>query len=74
MNEPDHAIGVVIRRARLAKGWTADELARAINLSTKTILSYESGIYRPSRAVLGLMAKALGASLDVRPTVGTALS
>jgi ribosome-binding protein aMBF1 (putative translation factor) len=54
----------IIRRARLAKGWTVEQLAKVVQLPAKTILFYESDLYTPSRVALARIGAALGETLD----------
>jgi transcriptional regulator with XRE-family HTH domain len=54
----------IIRRARVAKGWTIEQLAKVVHLPAKTILFYESDLYTPSRAALARIGEALGETLD----------
>ena len=56
--------GEVIRAARIAKGMTQTALAKAANISDRTIRSAESGKRRPSYEVLGKIIHALDLSAD----------
>lgn len=55
-------IGRRIREARLAKGWTLDELSAAVDgvLSKTRINGYENGDKLPGPETIALLAKALG--------------
>jgi len=56
--------GEVIRAARIAKGMTQTALAKAANISDRTIRSAESGKRRPSHEVLGKIIYALDLSAE----------
>jgi len=43
----DENIGKKIREARRAKGWTQDDLARAVNVCIGTVGNWESGRTKP---------------------------
>jgi transcriptional regulator with XRE-family HTH domain len=59
-------IGAQIRALRVAKGWSLTELARRVGTSTPTLHRYESGWDRFELATLRRVARALGASLEIR--------
>ncbi len=59
-------IGAQIRALRVAKGWSLAELARRVGTSTPTLHRYESGWDRFELATLWRVARALGASLEIR--------
>lgn len=72
------AIGLRLRAAREAKGWTQADVAEAIGIEPETLSRYEAGVRGPSVTVLAHAAKALGTTLpallpteepDVRPMV-----
>lgn len=61
-------IGHIVRRARLARGMTQDELARSAGLSRTTMNQLENGLFpdigvKKAQAIL----EALGLDLHVRP-------
>lgn len=53
-------IGDRIKSARLAKGMSGDDLARAIGTSRQTVSNWERGVYTPSRDNIFALSKALG--------------
>jgi len=59
-------IGSQIRALRVSKGWSLAELARRVGTSTPTLHRYESGWDRFEVATLRRLARALGASLEIR--------
>ena len=56
-------IGDRIKAARLAKGMSGDDLARAIGASRQTVSNWERGVYTPSRDNIFALSKAL----DIAP-------
>ncbi len=59
-------IGSQIRALRASKGWSLAELARRVGTSTPTLHRYESGWDRFELATLRRVARALGATLEIR--------
>jgi len=57
-------VGEVIRAAREAKGMTQTALAKAANITDRTIRAAESGKRRPSHEVMGKIIYALDLSAD----------
>lgn len=53
-------IGDRIKSARLAKGMSGDDLARAIGASRQTVSNWERGVYTPSRDNIFALSDALG--------------
>ncbi|MDQ3694862.1 MAG: tetratricopeptide repeat protein [Chloroflexota bacterium] len=55
------AFGLLIKRIRLARGWTQEELAERARVSTRLISDLERGsIHRPRRDTVQLLADGLG--------------
>jgi putative transcriptional regulator len=54
-----------IRELRTARGITQAELASAVGVTRQTIIAIEQGRYSPSLEMAFLIARALGARLDV---------
>jgi len=59
-------IGAQIRALRVSKGWSLAELARRVGTSPPTLHRYESGWDRFEVATLRRVARALGASVEIR--------
>jgi transcriptional regulator with XRE-family HTH domain len=57
-------VGVVIRRHRLAAGMTQKELAAEIEMTDRTVSSWETGKMIPSREALLKLAKIFQIGLD----------
>jgi transcriptional regulator with XRE-family HTH domain len=60
-------IGQRVKQLREAKGWSQDELARRVGLTSKTISNYETGargIKEPPLSTVRALADALGVPLD----------
>lgn len=53
-----------LKKARKAKGLTAQELAKLLNYSTGTINKYEQGFYEPDIQTLLKLSKILDCSVD----------
>lgn len=53
-------IGDRIKAARLAKGMSGDDLARAIGVSRQTVSNWERGVYTPSSDNIFALADTLG--------------
>lgn len=53
-----------LKKARKAKGWTAEELAKKIGVVTRTINNYEQGIYEPDVNTLKKLSALLDCSID----------
>jgi transcriptional regulator with XRE-family HTH domain len=62
-NELDIQIGGTLRKARLARGYTQDELAQLMGVDRTTISKYESGSRAPSIGVLIQIGRLLGQPL-----------
>jgi putative molybdopterin biosynthesis protein len=56
--------GETVRRARLARGLTQDELARRAGLSRQALGAIESGAYQPGVGVALALARELGHSVE----------
>ena len=56
--------GSIIRRARLARGLTQDELARSAGLSRQALGAIESGVYQPGVGAALALARELGHSVE----------
>lgn len=56
--------GATIKRLRLEKGLTQEQLATIAQLSQPTLSQYESGRVTPSLQAAKRIARALGVSLD----------
>lgn len=59
-------LGARIRSWREWKGWTQAQLAEKSSLSRAAICQYESGKGTPSDDALGVIAKALGLTVEHR--------
>jgi transcriptional regulator with XRE-family HTH domain len=60
-------IGQRVKQLREAKGWSQDELARRVGLTSKTISNYETGtrgVKEPPLSTVRALADALGVPLD----------
>jgi transcriptional regulator with XRE-family HTH domain len=55
----DAHIGVMVRRAREAQGWTQGELAAAVGVTYQQIQKYESGVIRVSAGRLMQLCQTL---------------
>ena len=53
-----------IKSARLAKGFTLNEMAQAIGISPSMLCQVEKGVRMPSISILFSMAEILNCSLD----------
>ena len=61
------AFGDLLRRFRVAAGWTQEELAERAGVSARSITNYESGATpRPQRETMRLLADALALSAEDR--------
>jgi transcriptional regulator with XRE-family HTH domain len=56
-------MGERIRRARLEKGWSLDQFAKALGLSKVSVWQWEQGSARPRTSRLTQVAQVLGISL-----------
>jgi transcriptional regulator with XRE-family HTH domain len=56
--------GAMIRRLRIEKGLTQEQLAEAAKLSQPALSQYEKGHVTPSLPAAKRLARALGVSLD----------
>lgn len=45
-------VGARIRKARIDKGWTHDELARAMGVNSRTVQRWQKGVDRHGRSML----------------------
>jgi transcriptional regulator with XRE-family HTH domain len=59
------AIGARVRRERLARHWTLDQLAEAAGVSRRMVINVEQGEANPSVATLLRISDALGIGLPV---------
>ncbi|MEG0741200.1 MAG: helix-turn-helix transcriptional regulator [Clostridia bacterium] len=57
-------LGRRVRRQRTARGWTQDELAERVNVSTSFVGHIEKGSRKASLETLVSLANALNVSLD----------
>ncbi len=57
------AIGARVRRERLARGWTLDQLAEAAGVSRRMVIKIEQGAVNPSVGILLRISDALGIGL-----------
>lgn len=57
-------LGVLVRQARKAKGWTQEQMAHETGLSLPTISRIERDVQVPSIETLKLIARATGTSFD----------
>ncbi len=57
-------VGASIRRLRIDRGWTQNDLARRIGIDPVSVSKYERGRYEPTLRVLIDFADAFGVSLD----------
>ena len=53
-----------LKEARKRKGYTQEELARAVNVGAMTIYQYESGRRVPNARILKQIAQALDCKVD----------
>ncbi|MGQ9498211.1 MAG: helix-turn-helix domain-containing protein [Desulfotomaculales bacterium] len=53
-----------LRRLRLERGWSIEDLARRAGWSFATIACYEQGKFLPSAARLHRLARVLGCHID----------
>lgn len=65
MTDPSQVVGERLRSARLARGWSAKELAAAGNLAINTISLIERGKISPTVATLHKLALALDVPLSL---------
>src|SRR5258708_30324078 len=56
--------GAMVRRARVARGLTQDELARRAGLSRQALGAIESGAYQPGGGAALALARELGDSVE----------
>lgn len=70
------AIGTRVRRERLARGWTLDQLADVSTVSRRSVINVEQGTANPSVGTLLRLADALGVGLPslVEPPTATPVS
>jgi ribosome-binding protein aMBF1 (putative translation factor) len=59
-------LGAAVRELRLRREWSQTELASAAGMTQSAVARFEAGGTVPTLAVLGRLAKALGAELTVR--------
>jgi transcriptional regulator with XRE-family HTH domain len=55
--------GELIRKKRLEKGLTQEELAEQINVTQKTVSRWENGTNLPDLSLLGTLSETLGISV-----------
>lgn len=65
-------LGAAVRSLREERGWTQARLAAAAGMTQPAIARFEAGGTVPTIAVLERLAKALGATLEVRLRPGKA--
>ena len=53
-----------VRELRTAAGWTQQQLAEAVHVSSRTIISLEKGQYNPSLLLAYRMALALHTTME----------
>lgn len=53
-----------VRSARLAAGFTQEELSRRCNVSRQTIISIERGVHAPTLMLALVLARELGQRVD----------
>lgn len=53
-----------IKEARLAKGLTQEQLAKAVGVTQGAVAQWENGLTHPAFAVLRKLAEALGVTID----------
>lgn len=53
-----------LRAMRVDRGWTQEDLARAVGVTRQTIHAIEKGGYEPSIRLALELARAFGASVD----------
>jgi ribosome-binding protein aMBF1 (putative translation factor) len=59
------ALGEVIRAARIARGWSQEELARRVGVRQGHISYVERGVKTPSVGLLVRLFSELGISMDI---------
>lgn len=57
---PPRTLGALIRRARLARGWSTRDLEAASGVANPNISRIENGLQDPSFALLQRLARGLG--------------
>ena len=62
--KPRHRIRSFVKRHRLQKDMTQQELADAIGVTRQTVLSIEKGNYTPSVALALQLAEVFGTSVE----------
>ena len=67
------ALGLEIREARLAKGWTQDDLAAAADTDRAYIGNLETGRRNPALSTLARIAAALGVNVSALTASAEAL-
>jgi transcriptional regulator with XRE-family HTH domain len=60
MADLKHALATNLRRMRYARGWTQEELADRVEISSRYVGAIERGQVSASVSVLGRLADALG--------------
>jgi putative transcriptional regulator len=53
-----------VRERRLERGWTQEEMARAVGVSRQTVVAIEKGGYEPSVRLALELALAFGGAVD----------
>lgn len=71
MQQPDPAIGLVIRRARERRHMTQQQLADAVGVSLRTVSNWELGRHVPKNRI-GALEEVLGVALDGEPAQAAA--
>lgn len=55
---------VLVRDRRAAAGWTQEQLAQQLGVSRQTVISIESGRYRPSLLLAHRLAQSFGCRIE----------
>lgn len=63
-------LAIAIRRAREKRGWTQEQLAKALGVSVMTIRNWEAGRHAPKNA-LARVEEVLGIDTDETPQANT---
>ncbi|MBN6052721.1 helix-turn-helix transcriptional regulator [Nonomuraea sp. RK-328] len=63
-----YELGKTVRAMRENRGWTQSDLAREAGMTQSAVARFEAGGTIPTLPVLGRLARALDAAVDVRLT------
>ena len=66
-----YELGKTVRTMRVARGWSQSDLAREAGMTQSAVARFEAGGTIPTLPVLGRLANALGADIEVRLTSRT---